>query len=533
VVDVLAENPVLLLLVVVAVGHAVGQVRLGSFSLGVAAVLFVGMAASAIDPRLELPEVVYLLGLSTFVYSIGIEAGADVVATLRDGGMRLNVLAVVVVLVGAAETYALVRALGIDGDVGAGMFTGALTNTPALAGVLDAVERAGDADVAQPVVGYSLAYPIGVLGIVLPMALLQWRLRVDHAKEAAAAGLDVEIASLSVRVTRDDAPLVREIGALTGTRAEVSRVETARGADVALPRDRLHEGDLVTLVGEPADLERVATWLGVALAQAPDRAKLDYRRMFVSNPAVAGRTLPELRVRSEHGFVVTRIRRGDADLLATSSSVLRLGDRVRVVAPKERMHEVERLLGDSYRTVSEFDVLTFALGLGLGLAVGLVPVPLPGGGQVTLGAAGGPLLVALVLGARGRTGRVVWQVPYGVNLTLRQVGVVLFLAGIGSRAGQAFVDALGDPDSLKVIAAGAIVTLTSSLTLLLLGTRLLRLPFGQAIGVTAGVHTQPAALAWADEQAANELPTRGYTAVYPVAMVVKILVAQLLVVLLV
>jgi putative transport protein len=252
--------------------------------------------------------------------------------------------------------------------------------------------------------------------------------------------------------------------------------------------------------------------------------------MFVSNPGVVGRTLRDLALRRDHGIVVTRIRRGDVDLLAHRDSVLQLGDRVRVVAPADRMRHAEELFGDSYSTVSEMDVFTFALGLSAGLLVGLIPIPLPGGGELKLGFAGGPLVVALALGALGRTGRLVWQLPFGVNHSLRQVGVVFFLAGVGTRAGEAFVDAFSDPDSLLLLGAGAFITLTSSFTLLIAGRRILRLPFGQVIGLTAGVHTQPAALAFANEQARNELPNLGYTAVYPVAMIAKIVLAQIVLV---
>lgn len=527
--DLIADNPLLTLFLVTALGYLAGQVRLGSFSLGVSAVLFVGMGASALDERLALPEIVYLLGLTLFVYTIGIEAGESFLETLRRRGARFNVLAVIVVLVGAVEAFALARALGLEPPIAAGMYTGALTNTPALAGVLDAQGRIGEAS-AEPVIGYSLAYPIGVLGIVLPVAFLQWRWRIDHDAEAEASGLGAEIATMTVRVTAAEPPVVRDVGAYTGTAVEVSRVESSGGARIARPDDELHPGDLVTLVGEPDDLLRAAGRLGVRLPNAPSRTELDYRRMFVSNPQVVGRTLRELRLRSDHGIVLTRIRRGDADLLAHSDSVLHLGDRVRVVAPKEKMADAEALLGDSYRTVSEMDVLTFAIGLALGLALGEVPFPLPGGGELTLGAAGGPLIVALALGALGRTGPFVWHLPYGVNLTLRQVGVVLFLAGIGTRAGEAFVDALRDPDSLLVIAAGAVITLTCSVGVIVVAHRLMGMPFGQAIGMTAGVHTQPAALAHANEQARSELPNVGYTSVYPVAMIAKIVIAQLLLV---
>jgi putative transport protein len=220
-------------------------------------------------------------------------------------------------------------------------------------------------------------------------------------------------------------------------------------------------------------------------------------------------------------------------MVATPDSVLELGDRVRLVAPGDRMVEAADFVGDSYRDLSELDVLTFAVGIELGLLVGLIPVPIPGLGTIHLGSAGGPLVVALLLGAVGRTGPLVWQIPYSANLTLRQLGVVLFLAGIGTRAGPAFKSALSDPASLVVIATGAALTISVAVATLVVAHRVMHVTFGRAMGMLAGLQTQPAVLAYANEQARTELPNRGYTTVYPLAMITKIITAQILLVLLV
>jgi putative transport protein len=199
-------------------------------------------------------------------------------------------------------------------------------------------------------------------------------------------------------------------------------------------------GDLVSVIGEADALDRTAAVLG---SEAPDhlefsREELDFRRIFVSSPAVSGKRLRDLDLPRRHHALVTRIRRGDIEILPTAETVLEPGDRVRVVTSRERMQDVTRYFGDSYRAISEVDILTFSLGIALGLALGRVPIPLPGGIEFELGIAGGPLLVALVLGSLQRTGRLQWTIPYSANLTLRQFGLMLFLAGIGTRAGFAF-----------------------------------------------------------------------------------------------
>ncbi|HEY3378307.1 MAG TPA: TrkA C-terminal domain-containing protein, partial [Armatimonadota bacterium] len=241
------------------------------------------------------------------------------------------------------------------------------------------------------------------------------------------------------------------------------------------------------------------------------------------------RQLRDLELQQKFGAVVTRIRRGDVDMLAHADTVIELGDRVRVVSHRERMNAVSSFFGDSYRAISEIDILTFSLGLTLGLLLGILPIPLPGGVTLKLGFAGGPLIVALILSAIGRTGPIVWTIPYGANLLLRQIGLIFFLAAVGTRAGYAFVSTLSQGGGLAIFIAGAIVTCTTALLMLWIGHKLLKIPMGLLIGMLAGLQTQPAVLGFALEQTGNDLPNIGYAAVFPVAMITKILVAQVII----
>lgn len=219
-------------------------------------------------------------------------------------------------------------------------------------------------------------------------------------------------------------------------------------------------------------------------------------------------------------------------ILPHGDTVLELGDRVRVISDRERMDEVSAFFGDSYRAVSEVDILTFSLGLAFGLFVGTVPIPLPGEAELRLGFAGGPLLTALVLGILGRTGPMVWSLPYGANRTLRQIGLILFLAGIGTRAGYGFVTTFAGEGGMLLFAAGAFITCTTALAMLWIGYRILKIPMSLLIGMLAGLQTQSAVLGFAMEQTRNDLPTVGYASVYPVATIAKIILAQLLLMLL-
>jgi putative transport protein len=360
-------------------------------------------------------------------------------------------------------------------------------------------------------------------------------LRVDLAAEVVSAddapGVGSRIEARTVLVDRELPEM--SVGFLRerlGLRVAFGRMR--RDGQVAVVTDAvvLHQGDRVSLVGEPAALDEAAARLGTVVDEhlELDRSIVDFRRIVVSSSSVAQRPLRELHLDERFGAVVTRLRRGDVELVPTDDTHLELGDAVRVVAPREQLPAVSRFLGDSHRALAEIDVISFSLGIGLGLVLGQLPIPLPGGGTFSLGFAGGPLVAGLVLGRIGRTGRLVWTLPYAASLTLRQVGLVLFLAGVGTRSGWAFAQALRDGHVLPVLGLGVLVTTVIALTVLLLGHKLLKIPAGLAVGMVAGIQTQPADLAFAIERTRNEVPSAGYAAVYPVATVMKIVLAQLL-----
>jgi putative transport protein len=361
--------------------------------------------------------------------------------------------------------------------------------------------------------------------------------RIDYAKEAARVHGETAAArrlrSRTVEVTRPEAcAVVRELIRDHGWHVVFGRLR--RGTSLALVDggERLSIGDLVTVVGPPSELDVVEAALGRRSAERLqlDREEMDSRYVFVSSPAAAGVPLRELALPDRLGALVTRVRRGDVELVPTSATVLELGDHVRVLARRVDLDAVGRFFGDSHRALSEIDVLTFSLGLGLGLLAGMVGIPVPGGMTLRLGLAGGPLVVALVLGARQRTAGMLWTLPHNANLTLRHFGLILFLAGVGTRAGGAFFETVRQAEGLRLLSAGALVTLVVGAVTLGVGYRVLRLPMGLLTGVLAGVQTQPAVLAFAQEQSGDDLPGVGYASVYPVAMILKIVLAQVLLV---
>ena len=522
VVQLLVEEPLILLFAVLAVGSAVGSIRFGSFAFGSAAVLFAGLAASAYDPELVVPRILGVFGLAIFAYGVGISSGPQFFHVLRN--YRGAVLLVVGVLVAAGGVaVGLGRMLGLSGPIVSGIYAGALTNTPALAASIEALGS------DEPTVGYSVTYLGGVLGMVAAVALIGVA-KLPGARQAQAAdAAPPELVHQTIRVTVDDAPIL-------GTIVEEGHVvfsRTQRDGVVRVATDgfRPQPGDCVAAIGPQEAVDEVTERLGHKSSTylALDRSDLDFRRMAVSSHEVAGHTIAELRLLRRFGATATRVRRGDIDLLATDDLVLQIGDRVRVVAPRERMSEVARLLGDSERAAGELDPTGFALGLLLGLLLGVVAFPMPGGGTFELGMAGGPLVVGLILGRVQRTGPLLWALPFPAATALNQLGILLFLAYAGTNAGDDLVTALQTDEGAKILLAGFVVTAFAAAGLILLGPAVAAIAGPRLSGVIAGFQTQPAVLTFANERfAADPRVNLGYALAYPVAMIVKVLVAPLI-----
>lgn len=544
-IQLLIDNPLLLLFIVSAIGYAIGRIKIKGSSLGVAAVLFVGLAFGALNPNLTLPDIVFQLGLVIFVYTIGLSSGPGFFASFRRRGLRDNIFIFSVIAVAATLTVGASFVLRLKATVAAGMFAGSLTNTPALAGLLETVNTIAppgqvDAWLAEPVVGYSVAYPMGVLGMIAVVVLAQTRWRIDYQAEARGLRkfhlVEQDLYNRTARVTHPDVigvPL-RKLRRRYQWDALFSRLKRGELVTLAQGKTELQLDDLINVIGTEEDVQATISQLGEAAGQdlELDRSQYDFRRVFVSNPEVVGRRLADLHLPERFGAIVTRVRRGDIDLLADGDTVLELGDRVRVVARREELAGLSTLFGDSYRHLSEIDLLSLGLGLSLGLLIGLIPLPLPGGVTFKLGYAGGPLIVALILGALRRTGPIVWTIPYSANLTLRQLGLIFLLAAIGLRSGYTFVTTFSQSGGFAIFLAGALITCTTAFLTLWIGYKALKIPFGMLTGMLSGLQTQPAVLGFAVEQAENDLPNIGYALIFPVATITKIIVAQLLLLLL-
>lgn len=532
--ELLRGSPLILLFGVAALGYLVGQIRVLGFSLGVAAVLFAGLFVGWAVPGAQLPDFVAQLGLVLFVYTVGLASGPGFFASLRLRGVRDNGLALGVLCGALGIALLLGKLAGLPAPLLAGLFCGALNNTPALAAIGESLKASGAtaATLATPVLAYSLCYPLGALLPLVAVAFADRVFKVSYEAEAisrAYRGLgDEALVNKTLVVEQDCHESAGELRHAGHIAVVFSRIR--RGSVTGIVRDEtlFQAGDLVSVVGPPGDVAAAIAALGRDSAEhlELDRSRITFRRMFVSNAQVTERPLHALQLPERFDAVITRVRRGDVDLTPNGHFELMMGDRARVVAPVERLPELEQLLGDSARRVAEVDVITFGLGIALGLLLGAVSVPLPGGARFSLGLAGGPLVMGLILGRLGRTGPLVWSSPYSANMTLRQFGVVLFLAGVGVSAGGALSTA-SSLSVLQVLLAGATISTSVVIGTLFVGRRLLRVPLSVLVGILAGVQTQPAVLAFSVEKTGKDLPNVGYATVFPLAMIVKILLGQL------
>ncbi len=537
------ENPLVLLFSVIGLGYLIGNIRIGGFSLGVATVLFVGIAFGAIDHRLDLPEYIYVLGLVLFVYAIGLQSGPGFFASFQKRGLKLNLFAASMLGFGALIIVLIWKVLHLSAPSAVGLFCGSLTNTPALAATVEAVKGFSQALTpaemelysSAPVVTYGLAYPFGVLGVILWLFLASKYFKVDFTKEATESNADV-ILSRTFRAT-NHAVFGKSIGDVIGFIDKpgfvCSRIRHNGIISIAHPEVVLQADDLIIAVGTSDGLERARLLFGdfsdeeISTDHGIDDG-FGYRRIFVSNKEVVGKTVRELELHRKFEAAITRLRRGDVDFVPSPSTVLELGDRIRVVTRKDNFDRITQFFGDSVKSISETDFLSLSLGIVLGVFLGTIPIPLPNGTTFRLGFAGGPLIVALILGRLERSGPITWSLPFNANLVLRQVGLVFFLAAIGTKAGHGFA-ATFESGGWSMIAAGAVVTTVTTLGAILIGFRVFRLPMSAVMGVVSGMQTQPACLAYANQQVQNDNPNIWYATVYPASMISKILLAQILI----
>ena len=539
---------ILVLALVGATGLALGALQFRGIGLGISGVLFAGLAFGHLGATLEprLLEFVREAGLILFVYSIGMQVGPGFLASLRRHGLPLSLLAAAVVVLGGLTAAAIHYFGGVEAPVVAGLLSGATTNTPSLAAAQQALKEAAPgldpARAALPGLGYAVAYPFGVLGIILVMLGVRLAFRVDLPREREAferllqaevkqptrANLEVTNPNL-VGLSLDKVPLLGQ------SEIVVSRVYTEGRLLVPRPDTRLALGDVLLAVGakEQIDALRIVVGRESTLDLRALPSPITTKRLIVTLPGATGRTLAALDFSRRFGVQITRVSRAEVEMAAAPGFELQYGDTVLAVGEPDDIRKVAAELGDSPRSLNYPHLVPMLLGITLGVVVGSWPLQLPGvPAPVRLGLAGGPLLVALALSRLGRVGPLVWYMPISANFMLREIGIVLFLGAVGLKAGSHFVETLMRGQGLSWMAYGALITAVPLVAVAIVGRVALRLDYLTLSGLLAGSMTDPPALSFANALAGSDGPSLAYATVYPLTMILRVVTAQVLVLLL-
>src|SRR5262245_36487710 len=516
--DIIGSQPILATFLAIGLGYLVGQISIGGFSLGVGAVLFVGLAIGWFAPKAQIVGPIGLTGLIMFLYGIGILYGRQFFEGMSGAaGRKYNLLALVAVVAGLFVALGLGQMLGIKIGHTLGIYAGSMTSTATLQAALDVM---GNKD---PSIGYSIAYPFGVIGPILCIYFMTRAVKPTFPAKAQRFHMrEVTLGFGRPTQTLDD--LVETLP--NGVQVTMLR----KSGENLVPADdiELAAGDAVMLVAErEEDITAAAAQLGKVEPGriAKDRSALDYIRVFVGKAAMVGVPLGRLPLPAGFPAHVLHVRRYDADIVPRPDLMLEFGDRVGVLTPPDRKEEIRKYFGDTVKATAEFSYVSLGIGMVLGLLLGLVPIPIPGVGTVTLGVGGGPLLVALLLGKLRRTGPMLWTMPLPANIVLRNYGLALFLAAVGINAGQPFVRTVSE-SGFTILFIGMAVLLTTVIIVLVVGY-LMRVPFDDLVGVASGATGNPAILVYSTRMAPTERPDIGYAMIFPSMTIVKVIAVQI------
>lgn len=523
----LQASPVFALFVIIALGFVLGKIRIGGFSLDVSAVIFVSLFFG--HHGVLVPSSLQSMGLVLFIFTVGIQAGPGFFRSFRQRGRHYVVLSLLLVLVSLLVALGFRYALGLDSDILAGLLCGALTSTPGLSVAIEST----NSPLAS--IGYGVAYPLGVVGVILFVKLLPRILRVDPAVEYSrlAASRQVEQAEVRHQTFRVAHSAVfgkrlSEISFRAMTDATVSRVQRGQEMVTPSPETVLHEGDLIRAVGTDQALARVSLLVGPAVEEELSLHR-DYRvsSLLVTNKSIVNHPLSHIQMEYGCQVVVTRIRRSGIDFSPSPSTTLRYGDKVTVACHKGEMDRVSKLLGNNARALSDTDFFPIALGIVLGVLLGKVEVSLGSSFSMNLGLTGGVLIAALVLSSVGKTGPILWTMTGAANHLLRQLGLLLFLAGVGSSAGQDLVRTLSETGP-QLLLVGFALTLVPMLVTLVLNRLIFKTNLFELFGIITGGMTSTPGLAACESMSHDETPSVVYATVYPVAMVALLLAVKVL-----
>lgn len=532
---------------VIAAGVLLGKIKVFGISLGVTFVLFVGILAGhfGFTGNQSILSFLQDFGLILFVFCIGLQVGPSFFSSFKKGGIRLNMLDMGIVALNIAVALIIYYALQgrVDIPMMVGILCGAVTNTPGLGAANEALQQLHYQG-PEIAMGYACAYPLGVMGIILSLIVIRYVCRVNLDKEADDIQKEEEA---NPHLKPYNIALKVENAALSGKK--LSQVQNFLARDFVCSRilqdghvhipnadTVLRLGDEMNIVCAEDDSEAIQAFIGSKVEnidwdnQSKQDKPMVSRRILVTQPAINGKTLGELHFSSMYGVNVTRVNRSGMDLFAARQLILQVGDRVMVVGPQDAIERVADLLGNQLKRLDHPNIVTIFIGIFCGILFGSLPIALPGmPTPVKLGLAGGPLIVSILIGRFGHKVKLVTYTTMSANLMLREVGLVLFLASVGIKAGGNFVQTVVEGDGLLYVGIGFLITFLPLLIIGMIARWRHKINYFTLMGLIAGSNTDPPALAYANQISGNDAPAVGYSTVYPLAMFLRILTAQLLI----
>ena len=540
-------HSILLLSFVIAAGIQLGKIKVFGVSLGITLVLFVGIIMGHFGITINQHVIHYFkeFGLILFVYSVGMQVGPGFFSSFKEGGVTLNMLAGGIVLLGVATALVIHFITGIPIPTMVGILSGAVTNTPGLGAAQQAYsDMYGVSENSIPL-GYAVAYPLGVVGIILSIIVIRYIFRISFQKEneqleqaeTSHANGAIPI-SLVVKNPAIFNKTVAEISSLLEhTDFVISRIwrDSDKQIDIASANTVLHENDKIFVITTDQDAEKIKIFIGEAIDMERKQwirmeSQFVNRRILITKPELNGKRLGDLKLRKLYGINITRINRAGVDLVAKPNLSLQVGDRVNVVGTETAVSNVEKVLGNSMKRLNEPNLITIFVGIALGIILGSIPFTFPGIPQpVKLGLAGGPLIVAILISRFGYHYKLITYTTQSANLMLREVGIAMFLACVGLSAGEGFVDTIVNDGGVAWIGYGFIITVVPLLIIGCVARYFFKINYFTLMGLIAGSTTDPPALAYSNATAGNDAPSVGYATVYPLTMFLRVLTAQLMI----
>lgn len=538
-------HSVLILGLTIAIGLLLGRIKFGSISLGITWVLFVGIVLShfGLGIDAEICHFVKEFGLILFVYSIGLQVGPGFFSSLKEGGITLNSLAILIVLLGCITCYVIHRITGEELTTMIGVLSGAVTNTPGLGAAQQTIsDTISDPEMAKQTTNhlasaYALAYPLGVVGIILSMLLMRYIFRIKFDREKTLAErsnapktvrIDLKVSNIGIIGKRID-----EIASITRSKFVVSRMIRDGKQQIAAADTTLQQGDILRVVISSRDVELVQSLIGESI-QIDDKewqtsaSHLEKRRILVTKSSINGKHIGDLHIRESYNVTITRVVRAGIELVATYELRLQIGDVVVVVGRKNDLDQVAAILGNSVRRLDHPNLLPIFIGIFLGVVLGSIPIMLPGVPlPVKLGLAGGPLIVAILVGRYGPNYKLVTFTTNSANMMIREIGISLFLAAVGLGAGEGFASAFADGGYWWIL-YGVIITMLPLIITGIVARKVFKIDYFSIMGLMSGAMTDPPALAYANSVSSNERAAVAYATVYPLTMFLRIFTAQIL-----